>query len=73
MDNGNTIFIYIRSGVSAAWVEATLGVPSYAAIPQPLYEDALPALDTSESNLLRNFVMHLQRNKPYHAPVVVLK
>ncbi|KAK3873886.1 hypothetical protein Pcinc_021127 [Petrolisthes cinctipes] len=73
MDNGNAILIYIRSGVSSAWVEATLGVPSYAVIPQPLYEDALPALDTTESNLLCNFVMHLQRNKPYHAPVVVLK
>lgn len=73
MDSGTTIFIYVRSGVSAVWVEATLGVPSYAVIPQPLYEDALPDLDTPESTLLRNFVSYLQRNKPYQAPVVVLK
>lgn len=73
MDTGATIYIYVRSGISSSWVEGTLGVPSYAVIPQPLYEDALPTLDTLESQLLGNFVSHLQRNKPYHAPVLVLK
>ncbi|KAK8725210.1 hypothetical protein OTU49_010755 [Cherax quadricarinatus] len=73
MDTGTTIYIYVRSGISSNWVEGTLGVPSYAVIPQPLYEDALPVLDTMDSQLLCNFVSHLQRNKPYHAPVLVLK
>uniref|UniRef100_A0A0P4WA53 Protein transport protein Sec24A n=1 Tax=Scylla olivacea TaxID=85551 RepID=A0A0P4WA53_SCYOL len=73
MDAGNTIFLYIRCGISSAWVEATLGVPSYAVIPQPLFEDPLPELDTTESQMLRNFVAHIQRSKPYPAPIVVLK
>ncbi|KAG0725241.1 Protein transport protein Sec24B [Chionoecetes opilio] len=73
MDAGDTIFLYIRCGVASSWVEATLGVPSYAAIPQPLYEEPLPELDTNESHILKNFVAHLQRSKPYPAPIVVLK
>ena len=73
MDAGDTIFLYIRCGISSTWVEGTLGVPSYAVIPQPLFEDALPELDTTESQMLRNFVAHLQRSKPYPAPVIVLK
>ncbi|XP_037791629.1 protein transport protein Sec24A-like [Penaeus monodon] len=73
MDAGSSIYIYVRSMVSSEWVEATLGVPSYAAIPQPLYDDALPVLDTSQSHLLHNFISHLQRGKPYPAPVLILK
>ncbi|KAK7028874.1 Protein transport protein Sec24B [Halocaridina rubra] len=73
MDAGSTIYVYVRSGISSEWVEGTLGVPSYAAIPQPLYDDSVPVLDTTISILLRNFITYLQSKKPYPAPVLVLK
>ncbi|XP_068231086.1 protein transport protein Sec24A isoform X2 [Palaemon carinicauda] len=73
MDAGDTIYIYVRSGISSEWVEGTLGVPSYAAIPQPMYDDSLPILDSNMSLLLRNFIGYLQSKKPYPAPVLVLK
>ncbi|CAL4072677.1 unnamed protein product [Meganyctiphanes norvegica] len=73
MDTGGKIFIYVRSRVSPEWVSSTLGVPSYEAIPQPLFKDALPPLETPQSQLLRLFVAYIQRSKPYHVPVIVLR
>lgn len=73
MDNGNRLIIYVRSRVSPEWVSGTLGVPSYEAIPQPLFKDALPPLETPQSQLLRNFVAYIQRSKSYHVPVIVLR
>ncbi|XP_064099698.1 protein transport protein Sec24A-like isoform X2 [Macrobrachium nipponense] len=73
MDAGHTMYIYVRSGIASEWVEGTLGVPSYAAIPQPMYDDSLPVLDSNMSLLLRNLIGYLQSKKPYPAPVLVLK
>ena len=73
MDAGSVILVYIRSGISPEWVDDTLGLPSYAAIPQPLFDDPFPALDTDQSILLRNFIAYIQKFKSYPVPVHVLR
>ncbi|MCL4116854.1 UNVERIFIED_CONTAM: hypothetical protein GTU68_041058 [Idotea baltica] len=73
MDAGSVIYVYIRSGISSQWVNDVIGVPSFAAIPQPLFEDPFPILDNITSELIRNFVVFVQKNKPYFVPVHLIK
>jgi len=71
MDAGSKLVLFVREGVSPAWLAATLDVASYSAL--PALGHGLPALDTAESELLRAFVAQLQRAKPYAVPLVLLR
>lgn len=73
LDAGCVIYVYIRGGISPQWVNDVIGVPSFAAIPQPLYEESLPFVDNATSELARNFVAYLQKNKPFPVPVQIIR
>ncbi|KAB7494601.1 Protein transport protein Sec24B [Armadillidium nasatum] len=73
LDAGCVIYVYIRGGISPQWVNDVIGVPSFAAIPQPLYEESLPFVDNATSELARNFVVYLQKNKPFPVPVQIIR
>ncbi|KAK0089439.1 hypothetical protein PV325_007392 [Microctonus aethiopoides] len=71
MDAGDKIFIYIGKNIDAIFCNNVLGVPSYASIPEEMYE--LPELNTIESERLKVFLFSLQEEKPYYASVQIIR
>jgi len=65
MDTGEVIYLYVGKNIDPAVLQATLGPSVYAALPELMYE--LPELETQESERLRNFLQHLQNQKPQPA------
>ncbi|KAF2360145.1 Sec23/Sec24 helical domain [Trinorchestia longiramus] len=70
-DAGSRIVIYIRSGVSAEWLQQVMEVEHYGALPQ--IRHGLPELDTPTSRLLNTFIRYLNSKRPYSSPIVVLR
>ncbi|XP_034933774.1 protein transport protein Sec24A [Chelonus insularis] len=71
MDAGDRIFIYIGKNIDPMFCNNVLGVPSYSAIPEEMYE--LPELNTPESERLRMFLFMLQEEKPYYATLQIIR
>lgn len=71
MDAGDRIFILVGKNIHPTFCCNVLGVSAFASIPEEFYE--LPEIDTMESERLRNFVFSLQEEKPFSAPVQIIR
>ncbi|KAF7996308.1 hypothetical protein HCN44_001940 [Aphidius gifuensis] len=71
MDAYDKIFIYIGKNIDPIFCANILGVPNYSSIPEEMYQ--LPELDNEDSERLRNFVFFLQEEKPYYAPMQIIR
>ncbi|KAA0189661.1 hypothetical protein HAZT_HAZT002439 [Hyalella azteca] len=70
-DTGSRMVVYIRSGVSVEWLQQVMEVEHFGALPQIMH--SLPDLDTPASRLLNAFVRHLNSNRPFASPLVVIR
>lgn len=71
MDVGDHMMMYVGHNISDQFCTAVLGVPSFSQIPEEMYE--LPEIESPESERLRNFVNHLQNEKPYQTMLQVIR
>ena len=71
LDTGDTLFLYLCRGLHALILERIFGVTRLNQVDETLTE--LPELETSESEKLRTFVGWLNGNKPYAAPIRVIR
>ncbi|XP_069684298.1 protein transport protein Sec24A isoform X2 [Periplaneta americana] len=71
LDAGDHMMMYVGHNISNEFCTAVLGVPSFAHIPDEMYE--LPEIESPESERLRNFVNYLQNEKPYQTMLQVIR
>ncbi|EFX84798.1 hypothetical protein DAPPUDRAFT_209148 [Daphnia pulex] len=65
LDTGDVIYLYVGRNVHQVFLEQVLGASSFQSLPEQMFE--LPELETNESERLRNFLIHLQNQRPYPA------
>ncbi|CAN9501145.1 unnamed protein product [Ophioblennius macclurei] len=71
MDAGTVMYLWIGRNCNPNFLTQVLGVPSYAAVPENLYQ--LPELDTAESQRTRAFVVWLRDQRPFHPSLHVIR
>ncbi|KAJ9581283.1 hypothetical protein L9F63_023555 [Diploptera punctata] len=71
MDTGDHMMMYVGHNISNEFCSAVLGVPAFSHIPEEMFE--LPENESTESEKLRNFVNHLQSEKPYQTMFQVIR
>ena len=71
MDTRDVIYLYVSKDIDHTVLQATFGLSAYSALPELMYE--LPDLKTQESQRLRNFLQHLQSQKPQPAVLQIIR
>ncbi|XP_029956718.1 protein transport protein Sec24A isoform X2 [Salarias fasciatus] len=71
MDAGMVMYLWIGRNCHPNFLTQVLGVPSYAAVPDNLYQ--LPELDTAESQRTRAFVGWLRDQRPFFPSLHVIR
>ncbi|KAK2828080.1 hypothetical protein Q5P01_019114 [Channa striata] len=71
MDTGMVMYLWIGRNCNPNFLTQVLGVPSYVAVPDNLYQ--LPELDTAESQRTRAFVGWLRDQRPFFPSLHVIR
>ncbi|KAI9561908.1 hypothetical protein GHT06_012870 [Daphnia sinensis] len=71
LDTGDVIYLYVGRNVHPAFIENVLGSSNFQSLPEQMFE--LPELETAESERLRNFLIHLQNQRPYPAVLQLIR
>lgn len=71
LDTGDVIYLYVGRNIHPAFIENVLGSSSFQSLPEQMFE--LPELETAESERLRNFLVHLQNQRPYPAVLQLIR
>nr|CAH7738102.1 unnamed protein product [Callosobruchus chinensis] len=71
LDAGDHMVMLVCQNASAAFLTDIFEVPSYAQMPDDLYD--IPSLDNLSSQRLRHFICYLNEDKPYPPPIHVIR
>ncbi|XP_026286720.1 protein transport protein Sec24A isoform X1 [Frankliniella occidentalis] len=71
LDAGDQMLLLVGRAISPIFCENVLGVSSFSAIPEDMFE--LPEIDCEDSRKLRNFLTYLQSEKPYFATLHIIR
>lgn len=71
LDAGDQMLLLVGRAVPPMFCENILGVSSFNAIPEDMFE--LPEIDCEDSRKMRNFITYLQSEKPYCATLHVIR
>ncbi|XP_042901312.1 protein transport protein Sec24A isoform X2 [Parasteatoda tepidariorum] len=71
LDTLDVLYLYIGRAINDQFCTSVLNVSNFSAIPEDMI--SLPELPTPESERMRNFIMWLQDQRPFHSPIKIIR
>ncbi|XP_019639512.1 PREDICTED: protein transport protein Sec24A-like [Branchiostoma belcheri] len=71
LDNGEGMYMFVGRAISPQFCTDVLGVESFAAIPDVMFE--LPELENADSERVRSFVGWLREQRPFFPPLQIIR